>query len=150
VLDAELTIVGEQGPIRGGPGPRGGTAIAVLDVRHTLVSPRDANGHTTGKRQHAPITVVKDVDRSSPPLWQALVRNDVMSTWRLDVFGADQFGRRRAAYSIELQRAIVAEISLTTSESGSLRERVAFVYEAITWTWHDGGITATDDWSAAT
>lgn len=149
MLDAELTIVGSRGPIRGGPGPRGGTTIAVLDVRHTLLSPRSASGQPTGTRRHAPITVVKDVDRSSPLLAQALTRNDVLTTWRVDVFGADQFGRRRSAYTIELQRAFVVEISLTASDpASSLREAVAFVYEAISWTWHDGEITVTDEWLA--
>ena len=26
-------------------------------------------------------------------------------------------------------------------------EQVAFTYQKITWTWNDGGITATDDWA---
>lgn len=26
------------------------------------------------------------------------------------------------------------------------REHVSFVYQKITWTWEDGGITSEDDW----
>ena len=29
-----------------------------------------------------------------------------------------------------------------------LMEEVGFVYEKIEWTWVDGGITATDDWTS--
>ena len=148
MLDAELTLTGPQGPIRGAPGPRGGAAIRVLELRHIVVSPRDAvTGQATGKRRHTPIAITKDIDRSSPMLASAWVRNDVLTTWRLDVFGTDQFGRRSSVYSIDLRNAVIVEISLTTPEAGALpREAVSFVYEGITWTWRDGGISATDEW----
>jgi len=72
VLDAELTMIGPQGPVRGGSGQRDGAAIRVLEVRHPLVSPRDeATGQATGKRRHAPIAITKDIDRSSPVLASA-------------------------------------------------------------------------------
>lgn len=151
MLDAELTVAGPQGPIRGGPGPRG-AAIRVLDVRHTVLSPRDAaTGQASGKRRHAPITVVKDVDRATPQLLQAWARNDVLTTWRLDIFRADQIGRRARAYSIELRRASVVEVALMTPETpGFPQEAVAFTYERIQWTWHDGNVEAQDDWLAPT
>ena len=150
MLDAELTLTGPQGPIRGAAGPRGGAAIRVPDVLHTLVSPRDAiSGQATGKRRHTPIAITKDIDRSSPMLASAWVRNDVFTIWRLDIFGTDQFGRRTSVYAIELRNALIVEISLTTPESATLpREAVSFAYEGITWTWHEGGITATDQWLA--
>lgn len=149
MLDAELTIVGPDGPIRGGPGARSATgAIPVIEVRHTLVSPRDVQtGQATGKRRHEPITVVKEVDRSSPVLIHAWVRNDVLPTWKLDVLATDQFGRRRPAYTIELRGAAVSQVALTTPEAPGLpHEAVSFVYQAITWTFHDGRTSATDDW----
>ncbi|WP_404386477.1 type VI secretion system tube protein Hcp [Knoellia locipacati] len=113
---------------------------------------RDATtGQATGKRRHSPIVVVKDVDRASPSLAWAWAFHDVLTTWRLDVFGTDQFGRRRATYSIELKRAAVVEITVTTPESApALREAVAFGYEGITWTWHEGKTTAQDEWVAQT
>lgn len=155
MIDAALTLVGPQGPMRGGqdhgvPNPRGGAAIAVLDVRHTLVSPRDvATGQATGKRRHAPIVVTKDVDRASPQLLQAWSRNEVLTTWRLDVFGADSFGRRAPRYTIELGHACIVEVVLLTPEEATFpRESVAFAYERITWTWVDGNVTAIDDWLA--
>lgn len=151
MLDAELTVTGPDGPIRGGPGDRSQNgAIPVLEVRHTLVSPRDTeSGQTTGKRRHAPIVVVKEVDRSSPVLLQAWSRNEVLPTWKLDVFATDRFGRRRPAYTIELQRAAVSQVALLTPEAQGYalpHEAVSFVYERVTWTWPDGNVYATDDW----
>lgn len=161
MLDAELALAGPDGPIRGGPGGPGGAgargvlgatsgAIPVLEIRHTLVSPRDvATGQASGKRRHAPITVVKEVDRSTPLLLGAWARNAVLTTWKLTAFAADQLGRRRPAYTIELRRALVTEVALTTADAPAFpREAVSFVYEAITWTWLDGTVTANDDWLA--
>ena len=148
MVDAELTVNGPDGPIRGASGPRGGSGIPVLDLRHTLVSPRDlATGQASGKRRHSPITVVKEVDRTSPLLLNAWIRNDVLPSWRLDVFATDQLGRRRAAFTIELRNAYLVEISLTTHDGPGLpREALSFAYEAVTWTWPDGRTSATDDW----
>jgi type VI secretion system secreted protein Hcp len=150
VLEAELSITGPDGPMRSGPGPRGGGAIPLLEVRHTLVSPRDAaTGQASGKRRHAPITVVKEVDRTSPLLLHAWVRNDVLPVWKLEFFAADRLGRRSVAYTIELRRAGITEIAMTTADSTGLpREAVSFVYEAVTWTWLDGRTSTTDDWVA--
>ncbi len=150
MLDAEVTIAGPQGPMRGGPTPRAGTAIPVLDVRHTLVSPRDAaTGQPSGRRRHTPIDIVKDVDRSSPLLTAAWSRNEVLTAWRLVVFGTDQLGRRTPTYAIELRRAFVVGIGLEAPESSRMpREAVSFAYEGITWTWIDGNISSTDEWLA--
>ena len=149
MLDAELTMTGSRGPVRGGPGSRG-AAIVPLDVRHPLISPRDVvTGQAIGERRHAPIAVTKEVDRATPRLLSAWASNETLTDWRLEVFGADQFGRRFRAYSIELRRAFVVEVSMTTPESSTFpREVVAFAYDRITWTWHDGNLDATDDWMA--
>ena len=156
MIDAALTLVGPDGPMRGGadrgvPNPRGGEGIAVLDVRHTLISPRDVvTGEVTGKRRHAPIVVTKDVDRATPQLLHVWARNDVLTTWRLDVFGADAFGRRVLRYTIELGRAHVVEVALLTPEEVTFpRESVSFAYEQITWTWAEGKVSSTDDWLTA-
>lgn len=151
MLDAELTLVGPDGPVRGGSGaPTATGAIPVLEVRHTLVSPLDTvTGQPTGKRRHAPVVVVKEVDRSSPVLLNAWARRVVHATWRLDVFVPDRFGRRSVGYTIVLGGAEVSEIVVSTPEAPGLpREAVSFAYERITWTWAEGNVTASDDWRA--
>lgn len=149
MIDATLTMVGQHGPVRGGPsGPvRGGGAIPVLDVRHTLVSPFDpVTGQRTGRRRHSPVVILKEVDRATPTLLAAWGRNEVLTTWRLDVSGADGLGRRRTACTIELRHAFVVGVSLLTADVPMPREEISFGYEAITWTWVDGRITTTDEW----
>lgn len=155
VLDASLTIVGPNGPIRGGSTARGreGT-ITVLAVSHALRSPRDVvTGVPSGRRQHHPIVVTKDVDRSTPILIDALAHNAVLPSWRLDVYATDPFGRLGPAYAIELGRAQVTDVTLLAGDIDANavvprlpRETVAFVYERITWTWRDGNVTTSDTW----
>ncbi|MDD5306609.1 MAG: type VI secretion system tube protein TssD [Deltaproteobacteria bacterium] len=49
----------------------------VVAVSHEIVSPRDAaSGLPTGKRMHKPLVITKEVDRSSPLLYSALVNNE--------------------------------------------------------------------------
>jgi type VI secretion system secreted protein Hcp len=155
VLDAALTIVGPNGPIRGGSTLRGreGT-IPVLAVCHRLRTPRDVvSGQPSGRRQHDPIVVTKEVDRSTPLLVDALLHNAALVTWRLDVFAPDTFGRLVPAYAIELTRPQVTEVTLLPDDLDTAaviprlpRETVAFVYERITWTWRDGNVTTSDTW----
>ncbi|GAA5166048.1 Hcp family type VI secretion system effector [Ornithinimicrobium tianjinense] len=152
-MDATLTLVGPHGPVRGGsgrPDGRGGGGIAVLDVRHTLnLSWDTATGRASGRRQHAPVVVTKEVDRSSPVLAQAWAQNLAFTTWTLEVFGVDGLGRRAPAYTLELRRAVVVQITLSAGHDAALPwEMVSFAYDRIVWTWPDGQVTASDDWAS--
>ena len=68
-LNAYLTLKGQkQGDIKGSTTQKGreGT-IMVIAQSHEIVSPRDAaSGLPTGKRQHKPMVITKEVDKSSP------------------------------------------------------------------------------------
>ena len=147
-MDATLTLVGPHGPVRGGD-RRGGEAIAVVDLRHTLSTPWDAStGHASGAPRHAPVVVTKELDRASPVLAEAWATNAVFTSWKLEVLGADGLGRRVPVYAVELRRAVVVHITVETGEAAAAlpRESVSFAYERITWTWADGNVTATADW----
>ena len=152
-MDATLTLVGPHGPVRGGSGRadgRGGGGIAVLDVRHTLSSSWDAaTGRASGRRQHAPVVVTKEVDRATPVLAQAWAQNQAFTTWTLEVLRVDGLGRRAPAYTLELRHAVVVQITLSAGREAQLPwEMVSFAYDRITWTWPDGQVTASDVWSS--
>ena len=88
-LNALLRITGaKQGEIRGSVTQKGREGkIAVIAVSHEIVSPRDvATGEATGKRQHRPLVVTKELDRSSVPLRQMLVTNEAVKDWELQFF----------------------------------------------------------------
>ena len=58
-------------------GSAGEVSVDVLALTHEIISPRDAaSGLPTGKRQHKPFTITKPVDKSSPLLFESLVKGE--------------------------------------------------------------------------
>ena len=129
-------IVGKSGAIAG-DGPNG--KIMVIAVSHEIVSPRDAaSGLPTGKRQHKPFTIRKELDKSTPLLYSALVTNENLSS------ATFTYQRNGAPFmTVKLTNANISDIA----QSGG-SESVSFTYQKIQWTWIDGGITAEDDWES--
>jgi type VI secretion system secreted protein Hcp len=162
-LNAYLRLKSQkQGEIKGSVTQKGreGT-IAVIAASHELASPRDAaTGLPTGKRQHHPLTLTKELDRATPLLLAALVSNEAITGFTLDFYAPTQVrgagtGTESNVYSIVLENAAVASsrlVMLNTKDPAlqrfALAEELTFTYEKITWTWHDGDLTATDDWSS--
>lgn len=136
-----LTVEGtKQGKFKGES--RDGS-IRLLGYSHEVISPREAgSGLPTGRRQHKPMVITKEIDRTSPLFMQALVSNEVLKNVTLRFVDA-----RGTTYSITLQNASVAGIHQQSQSGGSVEE-ISFTYQKITWTWADGGITAEDDWEA--
>lgn len=163
-LNAYLTLKGQKlGDIRGGVTQKGREgAILVHAVRHEVRSPRDpASGQAAGKRVHAPLVITKDLDRSTPLLYQALVTNEnlewTLRFWRADLAGGTGpgAGAERQHFTIKLVNAAIASIDLRQPDNRlpelaklAEYEEVSFTYQKIEWTWVDGGITASDDWMA--
>jgi len=157
-LNAYLKLEGNsQGKINGSITQAGREdSIMVIAVDHKVTSPRDpASGLATGKRQHGPLTLTKVVDKSSPLLYNALVNNEVIKTFRLDFYQPNSkgTGEEEQHYTIELENATISAITLMMlnnkyEENMNQKEfeQVSFTYQKITWTWQDGGLICTDDW----
>ena len=157
-LNAYLTLKGDtQGDIKGSVTQAGREdSIMVIATQHEVVSPRDAaSGLPTGKRQHKPFVITKEIDKSTPLLMKCLVDNENIGTWRLDYWQPSPSGKEVQHYSVELASASVAGVrsemlnnKYTENMSHKEREHVSFCYQKITWTWQDGGVTADDNWEA--
>jgi len=131
-VDATMQITGQKlGELEVAP---------ILRIGHEIVSPRDAaSGLPTGKRQHKPFVITKELDKSTPLLLSALITNENLTTAKFAV--AD--GTSNTVMTIVLQNASVA----SRTQVGNTEE-ISFTYHTITWTWLNGGITAQDDWEA--
>jgi type VI secretion system secreted protein Hcp len=158
-LNAYLTLTGQkQGDIRGSVIQKGlEGSILVHAFSNQVISPRDpTSGLPTGKRQHQPLVILKEIDKSSPLLWSALVNNENLTKWELKFYGAGgATGIEKQIYTITLTNANIASIreSMLDNEDPAnmrfpLREEMSFTYQKIEWTWVDGGISAQDDWEA--
>ena len=157
-LNAYLSLTAEkQGPIRGSVTQKGREGkILVMAVMHEIVCPRDpASGRPTGKRMHKPFIVTKELDRSTPLLYNVLVNNENISEWELQFWQPSATGAEKQHYTVKLTNANIASISFRMANNKhpdlmkfAEYEEVAFTYQKISWTWNDGGISAEDDWEA--
>lgn len=157
-LNAYLRLKGEtQGDIKGSVTQKGREdSIMVIAAHHGVTSPRDAaSGLPTGKRMHSPFVITKEVDKSSPLLYNVLCNNENLTSWELQFWQPSPSGKERQHYTIQLTNASIAAIHFTMPNNKhpeSMRiteyEEVAFTYQKIDWTWVDGGITSEDDWEA--
>ena len=157
-LNAYLTLKGQkQGEIKGSVTQKGReNKIMVIAVSHDIMSPRDhASGLPTGKRMHKPFVITKELDKSSPLLYNALVNNENIPEWELHFWQPSATGAEKQHYSIKLTNANIASINFRMANNKhpdlmrfSEYEEIAFTYQKIEWNWVDGGIMAMDDWEA--
>jgi type VI secretion system secreted protein Hcp len=155
-LNAYMRLKGAtQGDILGSVTQAGREdSIMVIGYAHEVVSPRDAaSGLPTGKRQHKPITITKEIDKSSPLLMYTLVNNENIESWELRFWQPSPAGQEWQFYTIELVNASIAGIrtellnnKYPENMQHKEREHITFCYQKVIWTWMDGGITAEDDW----
>src|SRR5262245_52235966 len=92
-LNAYLKLKGtKQGEIKGSVTQKDRVGkIGVIAVSHDIISPRDpASGLPTGKRQHKPFVITKELDQSSPLLLNALVNNENITEWELQFWSPVQ------------------------------------------------------------
>jgi len=157
-LNAYLKIKAQkQGEVKGSVTQKGREGkIMVIAVSHEIVSPRDhASGLPTGKRMHKPMVITKELDKSTPLLYNILVNNENITEWELQFWQPSSTGAEKQHFTIKLTNANIASISfrLANNKHPDLMkfaeyEEIAFTYQKINWTWVDGGISAEDDWEA--
>jgi len=160
-LNAVLRLTGQkQGEIKGSCLQKGRVdTIAVIAVSHEIVSPRDAaSGLPTGKRMHKPLVITKELDKSSPLLYNVLTQNENISKLSIHFYtpqlqAKTGTGEEVNHYILELKNANIASIAFRMANNKhpdlmkfAEYEEVAITYEEIIWTWKDGGITASDSW----
>jgi len=148
-----------QGEIKGSVTQAGREdSIMVIGWNHGVKSPRDVgSGMATGKRQHEPVTITKEIDKASPLLMNVLVNNELVTEFELRCWAPSPSGAEVQMYTVQLINATCSEIrseSLNNKHPENLnhkeREHVSFTYQKIIWTWEEGGITAEDDWETPT
>jgi type VI secretion system secreted protein Hcp len=155
-LNAYLSLVAQkQGPILGSVTQKGREGkILVIGVMHEIICPRDpASGLPTGKRTHKPFTVLKELDRSTPLLFNVLCNNENIASLEVQFWQPSPTGVERQHYTVRLTNA---NISAIHSKSPNNRypklmrmpqyEEVSFTYQRIEWVWNEGHLIAGDDW----
>ena len=160
-LNAYLRLVGEKsGEIEGSVTQKGREGkILVIAFTHEVTSPRDTTtGLATGRRQHGPLVITKEVDRATPPLHAAQASNESFKAWELELWtprlvGAGGTGGEVQYFTIKLTEASIASFRTempNTKHADLMKlntfEEIAFTYQKIEWIWTDGDLSARDDW----
>src|SRR6476469_2672271 len=104
-VDGTIEITGQrQGPFSKSP-------LTITAVSHEIVSPRDpASGLPTGKRQHKPFVITKELDKATPLLYNVLVNNENITEWSLEFWKPSPQGAENQHYTIDLVNANIASI----------------------------------------
>jgi type VI secretion system secreted protein Hcp len=143
----------KQGDIKGDVTEKGKeNLIRTISFQHEVASPRDAaSGQATGKRQHSPLVITKEIDKSSPLLMSALTSNENLSEVTLTFYRPGKaIGVNELWYTIALKNASISDIKSTwVSEKKMSLEEVSFSYEKIKWTYADGNVTHEDSWGSS-
>ncbi len=116
----------------------------VLDLTHSIVSPRDAaSGLPTGKRLHKPFSITKHIDKASPSLLQGLIEGE---PFEVEVTSYRRTGGRWTPFlAVKLDRAFIASIG-PQSAGDRPTEEVAFYYNKIAFSYAESGKIVEDNW----
>jgi type VI secretion system secreted protein Hcp len=135
-----------QGDLTGGVAAQAFTGqIEVHSVEFGVGSPFDvATGMPTGKRVARPIKITKPFDRSSPLLHRSTVTNESLT---VDISYTVEGQGHKSYATLSLTNAMIRDFQNDTSFTGTGVETISFTYTKVEFTWAEGGITSTDDWS---
>lgn len=157
-LAGHMTITGEeQGPIEGSCewGGREGT-ITVLAFDHVVELPTDDRGIASGRRVHRPIVIAKEIDKSTPMLYQALCTGELLTEIELEWYRIDGSGEEELYYTMTMFNGMVTRMrpwvpNVLDESNSHLKhmEEVQISYEKIIWTWEPDGIEYEDGWSGS-
>jgi type VI secretion system secreted protein Hcp len=158
-LNAYMRLTGErQGEIKGSVTQAGREdSIMVIAYNHEVFSPRDpSEGLPSDKRQHAPLRITKEIDKSTPKLMNAWSNGERMTSFELRFWQPSMTGQEVQFYTIRLQDAQIVSIRqemlnnrYPENMQHKEREHIAFTYRAIEWIYENGGLAFEDRWQYA-
>jgi type VI secretion system secreted protein Hcp len=157
-MNAHMEATGKnQGKIQGSCDMQGreGTML-IYGMEHNVHIPRDPQtGLASGKRVHGPLKILKEFDKASPKLYQALCTGEHFTDVTIKWYRIDPTGKEEHYFSHKLEDAIVVEIRpyvpvvfLPENEPYRHMEEVSFTYSKIKWVWECDGIESEDSWKA--
>lgn len=129
-------------------------SIEVLGLTHSIHAPAD---HSTGKlmggRSHRPLTIEKELDRSSVILNMAVARGQTLRSAELKWYRTNDAGKEEEYFNMKMRNVKVVSVSPKVpniKEAASMHrnhfEIVEFRYEEIVWSYLDGNLTFKDAW----
>jgi type VI secretion system secreted protein Hcp len=129
--------------------------IECVYYEQSATSPREpSTGLAVGRRQYAPLLIRKRIDRSSPLLAKAFIKNEVIEgTFKFFRPSPAGDGTTEQFYTVHISQGRIVSIrqyvpDTLTPQSATLPplEEVSLTFRIISWTYTQGGVTADDTW----
>jgi type VI secretion system secreted protein Hcp len=122
--------------------------IELTNFQHQMSQPSSptastAGGHAAGRTEHGDLTVNKELDSSSPLLYQALSGGTTFRSAQIDFYRDAGDGKRIKYLEIQMKHVLISQILLRTGPGVLPTESMALRYAAIQWKYQkqniDGG-----------
>jgi type VI secretion system secreted protein Hcp len=134
--------------------------LEVSTWSHDIRQPKSATsssagGHTSERTEHGEMVFTKDLDLTSPKLWEASSAGYTFDEVTIEFFRAD--GSTRVKYlAIKLKNALISEVTPVVNSEGLPTETFKLKYAAVQWIYQQqkiegGGFSGsvTTAWSLA-
>lgn len=111
--------------------------LEVESWSHMIRQPKSATassagGHTAERCEHGDMIFVKDLDLTSPKLWEACSAGHTFKEVTIDFMRAD--GAKRVKYlEIKLMHVLISSVSPTVAGEGIPTETFSLTYAAVQW-----------------
>ena len=160
-LDIDISFKDRDGnTIEGSCQQVGREGMSLVNAfEHNVSRPIDAaSGKITGRRQHTPVKIWKEIDKASPILAQALYDGIKLSSATIRFWYAAPDGTENNYFTCQLEGVRIQSHTVkqlhNRFDNGKDMSVEAFdvfelAYEKIMYTYMDGGITARDGWLGA-
>jgi len=129
--------------------------IQIQAFKLEITVPKDPqSGQPTGRRIHKGVSFTKVLDKSSPMIMQAVATGEQIKKAIFKFYRTSSSGQQELYYTIELQEALVTDVSPWFPNSlepanGPIghMEDVSMSYKMITETHEVAGTSGADDWN---
>ncbi|WP_341675238.1 type VI secretion system tube protein Hcp [Niveibacterium sp. SC-1] len=113
--------------------------IEVDSWRHQIIQPKSATASTAGgftaeRCEHGEMIFAKDLDLTSPRLWEACSAGHTFDEVTIDFMRAD--GDKRVKYlELKLKHVLISSVTPSVLDEGIPTEQFALKYAAVQWTY---------------
>ncbi len=127
-------------------------AIEVMNTQHGITLPTDPHtGSMTGTRMHEPVIMSKEVDKSSPYLFDSVCSCKRLKNAIIRFYAINNAGMEAEVYNIKLESVVVSSIVfnhsyIPGSTNPNMNEVIKLRYRGIEWNYLPGNIKADDYW----
>jgi type VI secretion system secreted protein Hcp len=114
---------------------------------HQIRQPKSATassvgGHTAERAEHDDMTFIKDLDATSPKMWEACSAGYTFDEVQIDFYRAN--GDKRVKYlQIKLKHVLISRVTPQVSSEGVPSETFGLKYAAVEWTYTQQSIDGT-------